>query len=125
MPPSGPKYSDLRKVHFEQPDDDDAEGQIHQYQPPPKHGRWWLGYTMFILLGISVFFNGMQYINTLLDATKHVPHDIDDICSAHTSEYREYARSRTRSTLTCDKQLRPSSRMSRSGTRRRGSTTPF
>ena len=47
-----------------------------------------LGHAFFILLGISVFANGVQYVNKLLDAAKHTPNDVDEVCSRYTFEYR-------------------------------------
>jgi len=90
FPPNHRGYSDLRRVHFAKTDSEDSEAaEGVQYEPQQQdHQRWWLGYGLFILLGISVFINGMQYINKLLDASKHTPHDIDDVCSMHTFEYR-------------------------------------
>ncbi|KAK5051367.1 hypothetical protein LTR84_003019 [Exophiala bonariae] len=82
-------YSDLRRVHFAKPDIEDSEAfDGVQYEPHQQgHHRWWLGYGLFILLGVSILVNGMQYVKKLLDASKHTPHDIDDLCSMYTFEY--------------------------------------
>ncbi|ETN46244.1 uncharacterized protein HMPREF1541_00428 [Cyphellophora europaea CBS 101466] len=86
------KYSPLKKVRFDQVEgtDSDSEAQTlmpgHEKASGPRH-RWWCGYALIFLLGVSVFVNVMQYVMVALEAGKHSPHDVNDVCSSWTSEY--------------------------------------